>query len=233
MMESLQYFDCKLSDLRLDMQELYLLMGYGVQIPNQEILDIISEMVTNLTICCTPRCGYILRHGEIVDNEHIKVGDTILNPGKIITHAMKEADYYAIFTATAGSGFEDYCIRLKKEDDMVKNFIADALGSVIADATVTWLMNKLENHATSEGMKISNNYSPGYCDWLLIEQPKLFSIFPENISGISLTDSCLMLPVKSVSGIVAAGKHVKKRPYGCDICKMVTCIKNKKKQSVS
>lgn len=232
-MESLNYFDCRLSDLQLDMQELYLLMGYGDHIPEKEILDMIGGMISDLDTRCTTRCGYILQKGEIVDKEHVKVGETILHPGRIITHAMKEADYYAIFTATAGSGFEDYCHKLKEEDDMVKNFIADALGSVIADATVTWLMHKLEKQAMAQGMKISNNYSPGYCDWLLIDQRKLFSIFPENISGISLTDSCLMLPVKSVSGIVAVGKEVKKRPYGCDICKMVTCIKNKKKQSIS
>lgn len=232
-MESLKYFDCRLSDLHLDMQELYILMGYGNHIPGSNIQNIIDGMISELNESCKPRCGYILSEGELIDNEHVKVGDTILNPGKIITHAMRDADYYAIFTATAGSDFENWCVRLKEEDDVLKDFIADALGSVIAEAAVAWLMEKLESEVAKQGLKISNNYSPGYCDWLLIEQRKLFSIFPVNVSGISLTDSCLMLPVKSVSGIVAIGKDIRKRPYGCDICKMTNCVKNRKKKLIS
>jgi len=223
------FFDCPLSELNIDRNELYTLMGYGQNIPGEDIQIIIDDLIRELSLDCTPRCGYTLKKGRILDKEHIEVGDVILNPGKIITYAMREADYYAFFTVTVGEVFDRLIVRLKKEDDMVKVFVADALGSVLADATVSWLMNRLSEEAASQNMLISNNYSPGYCDWLLIEQKKLFSLFPEGITGINLTDSCLMLPVKSISGIVAVGEHVKKRAYGCDICKMTNCVKNKKK----
>lgn len=125
--------------------------------------------------------------------------------------------------------FDDYVGKLKQEDDILRVFVADAVGSVLAEATVSLLMDILIQEAGREGMQISNNYSPGYCNWHLSEQKKLFRFFPKRMTGIQLTDSCLMLPVKSVSGIVAIGKNVKKRPYGCDICNMPSCIKNKKK----
>lgn len=227
------YFDCNLSDLNINKQELYLLMGYGNHIPNDEILHSIDQMINELSGTCKPRCGYAIHTGEITGREHIKIQDTTLKPGRIITTAMRNADYYALFTATAGSSFDNWFDHLKQKDDIVKTFIADALGSVIAESAVSWLMRQLEEEANREGMLISNNYSPGYCDWLLIDQQKLFSLLPPNISGIQLTDSSLMLPIKSVSGIVAIGKNVKKRPYGCDICTMTTCIKNKKKVSTS
>ena len=143
---------------------------------------------------------------------------------------MKDADKYAVFTATIGIEFDQFIKKLKDEDDILRVFVADAVGSVLAEATVSYLMHKLEGIAMKENMKISNNYSPGYCDWFLAEQKKLFSLFPEGSTHITLTDSSLMLPVKSVSGIVAMGKNVKRREYGCDICKMENCIKNKKKQ---
>ena len=114
---------------------------------------------------------------------------------------MKGADYYALFTVTIGEGFDDYVRKLKQEDDILRVFVEDAVGYILAETTVSLLMDT-----------------------------KLFRFFPEGITGIHLTESCLMLPVKSVSGIVAIGKNVKKRAYGCDICNMSSCIKNKKKK---
>jgi hypothetical protein len=49
-------------------------------------------------------------------------------------------------------------------------------------------------------------FSPGYCGWDLTAQRALFeSLRPEAI-GIFLTGSCLMQPLKSVSGVIVAGK---------------------------
>lgn len=80
---------------------------------------------------------------------------------------MKEADCYALFTVTIGEGFDDYVAALKQEDDILRIFVADALGSVLAETTVSLLMDTLKQKAEQEGMKVSNNYSPGYCSWHL------------------------------------------------------------------
>jgi len=48
-------------------------------------------------------------------------------------------------------------------------------------------------------------YSPGYCGWHVTGQRRLFAALrPEQI-GITLGDSCLMEPLKSVSGVLIAG----------------------------
>jgi hypothetical protein len=73
-------------------------------------------------------------------------------------------------------------------------------------------------------MKITNRYSPGYCDWNVGEQHKLFSFFPDNYCGIRLTPSALMDPVKSVSGIIGIGENVKRNDYTCRVCDMKDCI---------
>lgn len=224
------FYDCSISDLKINMHELNLLLGYGEHSPSQVVLNMINEITDELKDIVHPYCGYVLSEGYAIDKDHLKLADIILNPGKIITKAMSGADYYALFTATIGEDFDIWLKKLKTDDDdIVKVFVADALGSILAEATVTWLMKQLEEEASKSDLKISNNYSPGYCDWPLTEQCQLFTFFPDDISGITLTDSCLMLPVKSVSGIVAVGNNVKKRPYGCNICNMTGCIKNMKK----
>ena len=228
-MKKVEFFDCTIADLSWDIREIYLLMGYGSHIPDEGVRQLIQEILDELSHRLVPHYGYVLVDGNVPERGKLLLDNQLFNPGAIISHAMKGAEKYAVFTATIGEEFDNFSRQLKAEDDILRVFIADALGSVLAEATVTLLMKQLEVMADKEGMHISNNYSPGYCDWFLAEQKQLFSFFPEGSTGMTLTDSCLMLPVKSVSGIVALGKDVKRREYGCNICKMVNCIKNKKK----
>lgn len=232
-MNTIEFFDCAFTDLSLDMREVYLLMGYGSHTPDDKIQSLIQEMTDELRHRITPRVGYIWVEGRVIGSRKLLLANQQFNPGAIIAHAMKGAEKYAVFTATLGQEFDHFIRKLKADDDILRIFIADALGSVLAESAASLLMKHLEMMAEERGMHISNNYSPGYCDWLLVEQKQLFSLFPEGITGITLTNSCLMLPVKSVSGIVALGKEVKRREYGCEICKMVSCIKNKKKQKTN
>ena len=65
-------------------------------------------------------------------------------------------------------------------------------------------------------------FSPGYCDWNVNQQEMIFKILNDDTAGVSLTDDCLMIPGKSVSGIIGigdAGSHVE------DYNPCVTCIK--------
>jgi hypothetical protein len=232
-MESIRFFDAPLSEVPLNIRDLFLLMGYGDHVPGQDILTMIEEMRLALRDYCKPHFGYMMQQGKIIDREHLSIGHTVLNPGRIITAAMREAEYFILFTATVGHEFDRWLKQIEQEDDIVKTFVANTLGSVIVESTVSLLMERLAQTAANEGLHISNNYSPGYCDWVLSEQKILFSLFPPDTTGIQLTDSCLMLPIKSVSGLACIGRNVKKRPYGCEICKMATCVKNKKKININ
>jgi len=228
-MISCNAFSCKYSDLQIDRKNLFHLLGYGNHTPKQEIIDIIDETEDMLKNSCAPQYGYSCFRGETIDNENIKIGKIIFRPGSIITKALKKSDFYAVFVASAGEEFDILRQKIKKEDDILSYFILDSLGSVLAESVVTLLVKNLETDMASKQLKITNNYSPGYCDWLLEEQKKIFELFPVDFCGVKLTDSFMMIPVKSVSGIIGIGTDVKKTKYGCSICKNNNCIKNLKR----
>ena len=228
-MEYVKYRDTTLHGLEFDKSELYALLGYNNHIPSQDILDMVDELLSSLLNACVPHCGYKICKGQPIDKLHVEVDDILLNTGKVITHAMKDAQYIAVFTATLGEGFDKWLQELRLEDNILHDYLANAIGSVLVEGVVAQLMQDLEFNVQNEGFSISNNYSPGYCDWILEEQKKIFNILSSQDIRIRLTDSCMMVPVKSVSGIVAIGEKVKKRPYKCSICKMENCIKNTKK----
>jgi hypothetical protein len=49
-------------------------------------------------------------------------------------------------------------------------------------------------------------YSPGYCGWHVSGQAKLFEVLRPQRIGISLNASHLMVPLKSVSGVLVAAE---------------------------
>ena len=102
----------------------------------------------------------------------------------------------------------------------MREFVGDSIASVFTDGVTEELISILRAECAAEGLRITNNYSPGYCNWQLKEQRLLFSLLPEGVSGITLTESFVMLPTKSVSGIIGIGKDVTRKPYGCAVCTM-------------
>ena len=71
----------------------------------------------------------------------------------------------------------------------------------------------------------THRFSPGYCDWPLGEQEKLFALIGPDRHGVVLEDGLLMHPRKSVSGIIGVGPTDAVRATGnpCRWCRKHTC----------
>lgn len=149
--------------------------------------------------------------------------------GKIILRQLRGSEAYAFFICTSGVEFEAYQQRLMKEGDMVRVFIADALGSVIAEKTADLMEQYLQESIDKLGWRHTNRFSPGYCGWHVSQQQLLFPLFEGHTCGVRLTDSSLMVPIKSVSGIIGLGKEVRRLDYTCGLCDFKKCYKRRLK----
>ena len=138
----------------------------------------------------------------------------------------------ALFVCTAGREIEKWTRHYKNKGDLVFSYIIDATGSLLVEGAMDLIYKKLESYARSNQLIISNRYSPGYCDWNVKDQQKLFSFFPDQFCGITLSESCLMSPVKSISGVIGLGKNVKYLDYICDSCKNKTCVYRSKQMFI-
>ena len=112
---------------------------------------------------------------------------------------------------------------------MVCVFIADALGSVIAEHCADQMEICLQESIDKLGWRHTNRFSPGYCGWHVSQQQLLFPLFGGNTCGVCLTESSLMVPIKSVSGIIGLGEKVRKLNYTCGLCDFKQCYKRKSK----
>ena len=205
-------------DLDISLSELYEQMGYGETVPDEATVRETEAIVTEVKDFLKPRfCFFVLR--ELPD----------FSIGKIIEHQLKGAEAYALFICTAGTEYEEYQKSLKEEGDMVRVFIADALGSVIAEKTADCMEQSLQESIHKLGWHHTNRFSPGYCGWHVSEQQLLFPLFGGDTCGVSLTESSLMMPIKSVSGIIGLGPQVRHLDYTCGLCDFKQCYKRKQR----
>lgn len=213
-------------ELGIDLGNIWSVTGNDGYVPDAQSQALFESVAGEIAAACRPEYGYAVFRSEGVDKDSIRLGGRCFHVGAIIASYLKQAEEFALFVATAGVGFEALQRRLHAEGDIVRQFFADMIGSEIAEAAGRILSEELAAEQGRRGFSISNSYSPGYCGWHVSDQHALFALLPDSPCGITLNDSSLMTPIKSVSGVIALGPKVEKRPYGCAICGKKDCYKN-------
>jgi cobalamin-dependent methionine synthase I len=126
--------------------------------------------------------------------------------------------------ATIGNRLENMSRQMAEDGLMLQAAILDAIGSVTIDRIAEYIELQIEDRATTEGMFISPRLSPGYCDWSIRQQKEIFRIVHAGQTGITLTEDFLMVPQKSVSGIIGIGNTPAIQSYNpCLNCKERNC----------
>jgi len=206
-------------------------MGYLPGTAPEPVTDLIAELSEELLATGEARAEYIIFDQVCLDpvNKTVEVEGIIFNVMPIVFSQLRHAESAALFICTAGREVGERSRKSMKEGDILRGYIYDVIGSEIAESAADKMQLSLRAVTSATGMNITNRFSPGYCGWDVAEQHKLFSFFPGNYCGIMLTESALMNPVKSVSGIIGIGRRVKFEPYQCRRCDDKHCIYRGKK----
>lgn len=218
-------------------EDLTALLGFEEGIIPEPFPEIIEHALAEAAGFCNIRGGYkIFNPIEINQNEAtIKIENLIFSPSKIVTTQLKDAYSAALFVCTAGEEISNHANKVMADDPML-SYVFDIIGSVLVEKAMDKIQEQLYANLQKKGLTISDRYSPGYCGWSVAEQQYLFSLIPENFCRISLSDSSLMHPIKSVSGIIGIGKNLVQKGYQCHWCSDKNCIYGnikRKKQSLS
>lgn len=229
-----EMYRVRLPELNLHMEQLEKVLGYEQNNIPVFYQDKLKKMWLEAADKADIKVGYRILPADQFHWHftHIICGEVKFLTGKIISQQLKNSETVAIFAGTAGPAFEAWSKQLFDQGDFPDGYIADLLGSEIIEAAIDWMEIKIQKKLNHHSLKMTNRFSPGYCGWNVHEQFKLFSLLPQNFCGISLTDSALMVPIKSVSGIIGIGEKVEKIGYPCDICQMKNCYRRRKTVSV-
>lgn len=210
--------------IRIDPEALLKLLGEQEGMIDAHTSGLLETYIAECLRISSPEGAFVLTEAlKSLSDEEITLPDLVFDSGKIIPKMLRHSERYVFFLVTAGPEPENLARSLMKEGNYLEGYIVDLVASALVDSAADQIHEQVRKVAKEVGISITNRYSPGYCSWMVEEQQKLFSLFPKGCCGISLSESSLMNPVKSISGIIGMGAEVSYRDYTCEICSMLHC----------
>ena len=144
-----------------------------------------------------PKAFYRPAYVEARDDESVVI-DGVRLSSRVLRVNLEQAHRVFPYVATCGTEIEQWSVGL---DDVLQRYWADAIKEMALRAA----FQALEAHMT-ETYRLGKTarMNPGsLADWPISQQRPLFRILGDapTQTGVELTNSFLMLPIKSVSGI--------------------------------
>jgi hypothetical protein len=178
----------------------------GGQVP-ERVDDLVREAIELYEALAEPR-GLVagISVPDFHDVYEGEGGNAVPSP---LPGIVETAEHLALFSATLGEPISRKINDLFRGNDAPLGCMLDGVASERADTASNilgrlFLESLLEDREVNSGAKVLP-YSPGYCGWHVSGQRKLFAYLDPGQIGITLSASCLMSPIKSVSGVLIVG----------------------------
>jgi len=213
-------------EIEIDKDEVCRYLGYRKdQGPNSSISSLIDEEMDEAYELIQPSCFYQLMNIGRVRQPWVVLEDGLTITSDVLSRVLARCHQVAIFVVNIGRGLEERVTQLMKEGQVLRATVLDAIGSEAAEKTAYYLQDKVREVATSNGLEITLRYSPGYCDWDITQQRVIFQAMNSAPIAVALTEECLMVPRKSVSGIIGLSRFEKYqlRYSPCRFCPKTDC----------
>jgi hypothetical protein len=148
-----------------------------------------------------PSLHYRIVKPSVTDNAAVQLNETVEFTSAKLAQTLKNAEKMVCFVGTIGNDVENEINRLLGNQKLAAAYILDSMGSVAVENMIDRFQELMENKFSAEDRTVTLRFSPGYCDWPVTQQKKLFNIFDPKQLDVELLDSCLMKPRKSISGV--------------------------------
>jgi hypothetical protein len=178
-----------------------LLGGQKQQRLPKSILKKVQAARQKLNTLMKPSLHYRIVKPSVMDKAVVQLDETVEFTSAKLAKTLKNADKIVCFVGTIGAGVENEIKRLMGKQKLADAYILDAMASVAVEDMIDRFQDFMENRFNDEDSTVTLRFSPGYCDWPVTQQKKLFNIFDSKQLDVQLLDSCLMKPRKSISGV--------------------------------
>lgn len=190
-----------------DYAEISRYLGYSKKnLPDEIIFEVIKECGKMLHEALLPKSCFCEFDIHSYDEENaIKIFDFTVY-SKDLKEYFKDCEKTYLFAATIGAQV-DLLIRKMQIIDSVKASVLQATGAMYIEKYVNMLNEEIKKIATKNNQTCKPRFSPGFGDASLMIQKDFFRLLPCNKLGLTLMDTLIMAPEKSVTGFIAIKKN--------------------------
>ncbi len=206
-----------MTDIRVDFEEAYRYLGC-TGVPEGEALDELTRAAALVLEAAKPK--HIEKICEIEHGETpVLAGTSFALTGRAAAELLRDSGECCIFCATLGSGV-DALIRRWEVRDMAFALMLDACASSAVESLCDGIEKALHADVSQKHRHLTDRFSPGYEDLpLALQKPFCRDLDTARKIGVTVTDSNLLLPRKSVTALIGiADRPQKHREDGCEGC---------------
>jgi hypothetical protein len=176
----------------------------------------LHSLITAAVEVARPKAIYTIVSIEKQENELVRLNDTSFK-SRLLCVNLDGVHRAFPYIVTCGTELDQWKNSIS---DPITHFFADHITGIALMTAMEGLIKHIRKHY---GLSKTATMNPGsLADWPLQAQTPLFSLLgnPEKSIGVSLTDSLLMVPRQSVSGLLF---ETETNFVNCQLCPRENC----------
>ena len=195
-------------DFSPDFKEVARYLGYSRFVsPDQNVSDLLEKAAQEMLAVMKPQAVFEIF--DLTENSVVSAGSTTVTlrfaditlQSRDLGRNLAGCSKVALLAATIGPQV-DALIRRHSSLDPVYASILQATGAMYIEELVDLVNSEIKKIAAAQGLKTKPRYSPGYGDVPLQVQKDFFRLLPCTRIGLTLMDTLIMAPEKSVTAFV-------------------------------
>jgi hypothetical protein len=194
--------------------------SFGKILANPERLNTFRQAIADVEQVVQPVACWDFFPIEKVLHEQLVLADGIRIGGGPVVQVIGGAAELIVAVCTVGPVVDRLIEAAQKERRLFRTMVLHELGAWAVDQVRQEWCRLLEEELQVKGLRVSAPLSPGESVWSVKDQATIFSLLDTSEIGVSLSDTMIMSPIKSLSLIMGTGPD----PMGvegannCDFC---------------
>jgi hypothetical protein len=192
--------------------------------------ELAIAMTERARILLTPAVAYEIFDVQEVRHERLVISPRVSLRSPRLISALGGAQQIAVAVCSIGPKLEEAVRAMFAAGQAVEATVLDGVGSAAVEELSQRVCRMFEDIARERGLTTSGPHSPGELDWPLEAQRDLFDLAPAEEIGVTLMDSYLMYPLKSLSMVVGIGQNLT-TGSPCELCSLTDVCRYRERKT--
>jgi hypothetical protein len=206
-------------EVAIDPQVILAVHGYTPEKkPRPAIAELVSRVCEEAEGLAKPRAIYReFPVAQMDENSLTLENGTTFSIGQKISSLWEGSRALGIALYTIGPELEERVSTLMEAGDGMQALNLDIAGTIALGVVGYQVQHMACEKLSTKGVEAGTWLNPGYIGWPLTDQRLIFGMLPAGSIGVTLNDSCMMIPRKSVT--ICAGIGVSGSSAGFNRCR--------------
>lgn len=208
------------NEIRIDKSEALRYLKYKSNIVDDETTKLLDESIDELKKISQLKYVYEIFH-IIKENESIYFKNSLINiKSKDLQDLFKNSEMSAVMAVTLGFEVERK-IKYYSLTNLAKAVVFDACAASYIEALCDYAEAEIKELAANSGYNITFRFSPGYGDVPISHQCSILdALNAQKLIGLSVSDSSILIPRKSVTAFIGFTKSSESKQKSCSNCNL-------------